>query len=74
VALSHRVKCERGGVLMMKALECFFCQKQITSEKDMVEIMQHAMCAECERELLTLPVGDHQYEFYKDKIKRIWSS
>lgn len=63
-----------GGVLMKEAEKCFFCQKPITSEKDRLEIMQHAMCPECEKQLLSLPVGDKEYDLYKDKIKKIWFS
>lgn len=54
--------------------KCFFCQKPIESVKDRLEIMQHAMCPECEKQLLVLPVGDQSYNLYKDKIKKIWCS
>jgi len=59
---------------MNEPRKCFFCQKTIASEEDKLEIMQHAMCPECEKQLLRLPVGDQQYNLYKDKIKKIWFS
>lgn len=59
---------------MKEAEKCFFCQKPLTSESGILEIMEHAMCPECEKKLLILPVGDEQYDLYKEKIKRIWFS
>lgn len=59
---------------MRESNRCFFCQKPIAPDKERLEIMQHAMCPECEKQLLLLPVGDQAYNLYKEKIKKIWFS
>lgn len=60
------------AVLIKETKECFFCQKPVESGKDGLELMKHLMCSECEKQLLSLAVGDQWYDLYKDKIKQIW--
>lgn len=61
-------------VLEKETKACFFCRKPVESVQEGLEILNHFMCSDCERQLLILPVGDQWYDLYKNKIRHIWFS
>ena len=50
---------------------CYFCGKDVEWGTGLI-LLNHLMCAFCERLLLTMPIGDNEYLAFKEKIKKLW--
>ena len=51
--------------------ECMICGKLVDQAKG-IHLLQHFICNECEKEIITTDTGDEQYHFFVERLQQLW--
>ncbi len=59
---------------MKNVTKCYFCGHEVPEGVYRLNLFNKVICAFCERRIINTSTSDNIYEFFRQKIKRLWVS